>query len=82
MSERIIPAYLMPQVIDTLLAQGVSRATIDRSYRKWQAGLMADPCKYGRERAIALDCRCEGCTEVLCDLFYAQVAAKFPASLH
>ena len=61
----------------TLTRYRVPRPRAVRAYRRWRAGEPAEPCVYGKEQAIAVDCHCEGCIQKLCFLFFDQVAKRF-----
>lgn len=77
-----LPATLLPRAIDAVrMASGQSWARVEAAYERWQRGLPADPCRYGKEKPVAIECRCNGCFQSLAFLYFDQVAAKFSAPL-
>lgn len=75
---REIPRPLLPACYDALCEHSkLPRTAVHVAYQKWQRSAPPDPCRYGAEKPIALECTCRGCVESLCFFFFDQVANKF-----
>ena len=72
-----IPSGIVARSFTALYRVGVPLHRAERAYKRWRAGRPHEPCKYGREQAYAIECKCEGCIETLCFLYFDHVAARF-----
>lgn len=73
MKPRTLPARLREESLRALYRQGLRWNVVESAFAKWSAHAGADPCRYGKEGPIALDCRCPGCIDRLCFLYFDQV---------
>lgn len=75
---RRLPPAIATQAMKSLWEISGIRSDISlRAYRRWNAGALPERCKYGKEQAIALDCRCAGCLEKMIYFYLDQAATKF-----
>ena len=82
MADRAIAKELVKPAIEAVVATGAAPwLRVERAYLRWCRRAKPAPCKFGREQAIAIECRCEGCVEALCHFYFDQVAQKFAADL-
>jgi hypothetical protein len=77
LNKRRVPRLVVAKAIGVLGKFNVSHALRERAYRRWRAGHPAEPCVYGKEQPIAVDCNCEGCIEKLCFFYFDQMATAF-----
>ena len=74
---RRLPASIEAEALTALLARGLTRSFVTLAYAKWKQHARAEACRFGKERPIAIDCNCPGCHEVLCFLYFDNVAKTF-----
>lgn len=79
---RRLPAPIEKEALAALLARGLTRAFVTLAYAKWKQQYPAADCRFGRERAIAIDCDCPGCNERLAFLYFDQVQKQFAMLPH
>lgn len=72
-ARRLVPAVRL-EAFRALYRRGFPKAVIERCYEKWAHGATPDPCRYGRERLLAVDCTCPGCTDWRMFYFFDQAA--------
>ena len=72
-----IPTGMVAAALTALYRVGVPLHRSERAYKRWRAGRAAERCRYGTDQALAVECKCEGCIESLCFLYFDQVAARF-----
>lgn len=79
---RELPRTLLPLCYDALMASsGKPRAFVHTAYRMWQRSAPAETCRYGKEKAVAYDCPCDGCHRSLMFLYFDTVANRLGAPL-
>lgn len=61
-----------------LRRQGYSSAELGPLYRRWEAGILADPCREeaaGKEIGLHTGCECPGCRQRVALMFLTSAAA-------
>ena len=71
------PDGIKEKAYKMLAGKNVSFPVADRAYRRWRADHPAEPCIYGADQAIAVDCSCPGCIEKLLFMLYDWVTLQF-----
>lgn len=75
---RSLSRQLRDATLRAIYRRGIRWEWITVAYQKWQHSASAEPCRYGREAPVALECRCRGCTERLCFLMFDQATQLTP----